>query len=157
MSVATEREATLEERTEAIVTRLLDERLERLRESATNTHEDMERVTEVFDTSQPRDSLSGTPPLLSRTTERRGRQTQSASREEERHIRSDTTGTELHREAALQESEAAAIGQESRAQSDAATKEEKRVTRWDTIICVALLIFGLGLLALTIKQHLSNH
>ncbi|MCM1297283.1 MAG: hypothetical protein NC311_17215 [Muribaculaceae bacterium] len=114
-------------------------------------------MTEVFDTSQPRDSLTGTPPLLSRTTERLGRQTQSASREEERHIRSDTTGMTLQREAALQESDAAAIGQESRAQSDAATREEKRSVRYDTIICLVLLALALGALALTIKQHLKNH
>lgn len=32
--------------------------------------DDIERVTEVYDTSRPVDSITGTPPLLNRTTER---------------------------------------------------------------------------------------
>lgn len=153
MSATAQREATLDECTEAIVERLLAERFERLRESAATIYEEGERVTEVFDTSQPTDSATGTPPLLSRTTEKRGRQTQSASREEERHTKNDTLRGQTHREAALQESEAAAIGQESRAQSDEKTKEEKRTVRYDTIICIGLLLLAGGVIILTIKQH----
>ena len=40
------------------------------RESADIRKDDIERVTEVYDTSRPVDSITGTPPLLSRTTER---------------------------------------------------------------------------------------
>lgn len=146
-----------EERTEAIVERLLAERLERLRESAATIYEAGERVTEVFDTSQPTDSATGTPPLLSRTTEKNGRQTQSASREGERHIRSDTLRGETQSEAMLQERGDAAIGQESRAQSEAKAKEEKRTVRYDTIICIGLLLLAGGAIVLTIKQILKNH
>lgn len=136
---------------------MLAERLERLKESATTISEEGERVTELFDTSQPTDSATGTPPLLSRTTERSGRQTQSASREGEQRIRNDTLRGETHREAATQESGVAAIGQESRAQSEAKAKEEKRTVRYDTIICIGLLLLAGGAIALTIKKILKNH
>lgn len=45
--------------------------LARLLSSQRNNNEEVETVTEVFDTSQPTDSLTGTPPLKSRTTEQR--------------------------------------------------------------------------------------
>ena len=45
--------------------------LARLLNSQRDENEEVETVTEVFDTSQPTDSLTGTPPLKSRTTEHR--------------------------------------------------------------------------------------
>lgn len=42
----------------------------------------MERVTETYDTRLPADSLTGHPPLLQRTTERRARQTREEGKSE---------------------------------------------------------------------------
>lgn len=61
----------------AYVSRMMAQWRQILKESETVTEETGERVTEVFDTSLPADSMTGLPPLLSRTTERSGRQSKT--------------------------------------------------------------------------------
>lgn len=107
-----------------MVERVVEERFRRLSETATSTDEATERVTEIFDTSQPTDSATGTPPLLSRTTEKRsarqtseGRErTEAASTGHEEQTR--TTASKLFREDAA-DSEA-----ENLAALEAGRKEE---------------------------------
>ena len=50
--------------------------LVRLLDSQAEKDEEVETTTEVFDTTQPVDSITGTPPLKSRTTEHRRTKTQ---------------------------------------------------------------------------------
>ncbi len=64
-----------------MVERMVEEQLRRQRENKTTTDEATERVTEIFDTTQPPDSATGTPPLLSRITERSSVKSRSESRE----------------------------------------------------------------------------
>lgn len=82
VSAATEQTLRLEEQTAALVSRLFEERMNALRETTATTDEATERVTEIFDTTQPTDSVTGTPPLLSRTTERRNATSSEQTREQ---------------------------------------------------------------------------
>lgn len=53
-----------------MIDRMVEERFHQLLESTTTKDEETERITEIFDTSQPIDSVTGTPPLQRRVTER---------------------------------------------------------------------------------------
>ena len=72
----------LDTATAAIVERIVEEYFRRQRKNTTMTDEVTERITEIFDTSQPPDSATGTPPLLSRITEKSAAKSRSESREQ---------------------------------------------------------------------------
>lgn len=109
-----------------MVERVVEERFRRLSETATSTDEATERVTEIFDTSQPTDSATGTPPLLSRTTEKREARQTSESREQ---TESATTGHEEQTRTTasrLYRDNAADSENENRAALETGSKEETR-------------------------------
>lgn len=75
--------------------------LARLLNSQLDQDEEVETVTEVFDTSQPTDSLTGTPPLKSRTTEHRRTKSQEQTQATEQlntHSGSVETTEQQHEE-----------------------------------------------------------
>lgn len=99
------RETTLlDSATAAMLERVVDERFRRMSETTASADVEAERVTEMFDTALPTDSVTGTPPLLSRTTERRRERLASESRERaeaassERQEQARTTAAKLSRE-----------------------------------------------------------
>lgn len=53
-----------------MIERMVEERLRQWLESSTTKNEATVRIKETFDTSQPIDSVTGTPPLQRRVTER---------------------------------------------------------------------------------------
>lgn len=73
------------------VERMVEEYMRRLRTNTTTTDEATERITEIFDTTQPSDSTTGTPPLLSRITERSTAKSRSESLEHTEAIATDST------------------------------------------------------------------
>lgn len=75
--------------------------LARLLNSQLDQDEEVETVTEVFDTSQPTDSLTGAPPLKSRTTEHRRTKSQEQTQATEQldtHSGSVETTEQQHEE-----------------------------------------------------------
>lgn len=71
----------LEESILSIRTEIRQLSLESVRKAEHSETEDVETVTETFDTSKPTDPATGTPPLQSRTTERRGNRRESTANE----------------------------------------------------------------------------
>lgn len=77
ISLQTEETTLLRQETLEMIEHMLEKRLHQQLENTVTKDEVTERITETFDTTQPIDSATGTPPLQSRVTER------SESREKE--------------------------------------------------------------------------
>lgn len=137
---------------------MVEEQIRRLWETTTTTDETTERVTEIFDATQPTDSATGTPPLLSCTTEKREARQTSESREKSE-ATSAGTETQAHAAAAtLTEAKGTETEAESRNESEAKSKEEKRGGNTAARIALALIILALlTALAAYIKTRLKNH
>lgn len=101
-----------------MVERMVEEQIRRLWENKTTTDEATERVTEIFDTTQPTDSTTGTPPLLSRTTERREARQTSESREQTEVTKTDSTKAENNTDLILTDTELTQSELENREESD---------------------------------------
>lgn len=71
----------LEESLLSIRTEIRQLGLDSVRKTDLSETEDVETVTETFDTDKPTDPVTGTPPLQSRTTERRGNRRESTANE----------------------------------------------------------------------------
>lgn len=71
----------LEESILSIRTEIRQLGLESIRKTDLSETENVETVTETFDTDKPTDPETGTPPLLSRTIERRGNRRESTANE----------------------------------------------------------------------------
>lgn len=144
--------------TTARLERMVREQICRLWETTTTTDETTERVTEIFDTTQPTDSATGTPPLLSRTTEKREARKMSESREQRE---STAAGTEAQTQfAAANHTKVSAseTSAESRRENETKGKEEKRsgnIASWIVFpTMMLLLIAGIG--SVFIKKRLNN-
>lgn len=97
---------------------MVEEQIRRLWENKTTTDEATERITEIFDTTQPRDSATGTPPLLSRTTERREARQTSESRELTEAAKSDSVKSEANTDLMIAAKELTRSENENREKSD---------------------------------------
>lgn len=157
MSAATEQTLRLEEQTAALVNRLFEERMNALRETTATTDEATERVTEIFDTTQPIDSVTGTPPLLSRTTERRNATSSEQTREQTEATAKEATEADIGQATTLAAEEQTASNEESRAESEGEIRQEKGGTNPLVWVSLTLLIVVLAIIAITIKQHLTTN
>lgn len=117
-----EERTRLEEESGARIFGMIEERLREMRQTTSRSDETVERIEEIFDTSQPRDTATGTPPLLSRTKERRSTQNQTDSRAQ---TEATTTG---HAKADINshKTEEAESSRESNEQRQTATDEKSR-------------------------------
>lgn len=77
--------------------RVLTERLNRILESRRTREEGTERVTETFDCTQPVDSLTGTPPLKSRVTEKNNSRESADTRNREESVSMGCEAEETNR------------------------------------------------------------
>lgn len=153
MSATTEQTLRLEEQTAALVSRLFEERMNALRETTATTDEATERVTEIFDTTQPTDSVTGTPPLLSRTTERRNATSSEQTREQTEATAKEATEADIGQAATLAAEAQTTSNEESRAESEGEIRQEKGGTNPLVWVSLTLLIVALAIIAITIKQH----
>lgn len=96
-----------------------------LREKTATTDEATERVTEIFDTTQPTDSATGTPPLLSRTTERRNATSSEQTREQSEATAKAATEADIGQNSTLDTSAQTTSEEESREESEGETRQEK--------------------------------
>ena len=152
----TQETALLDAATAARLERMVEEQIRRLWENKTTTDEATERVTEIFDTTQPTDSATGTPPLLSRTTERREARQTSESREQSEATAAGTETQTRTADATLTETKVTESETESR--NETKSKEEKQ--SGNTAVRIALALTVLALLtasAAYIKTRLKNH
>ena len=110
-----------------------------------NENDVSETVIEEYDTSQPVDSNTGTPPLRIRRTEKRNRQAQAVSTETEATHTAQQTDRQWERHLAEQDSLTAQsnINRETKTETD--TQQKTGLNWWQTTLCT---IGGTCLLAL---------
>ena len=157
MSAATEQALHLEEATAALVTRLFEERMNVLCERTATTDEATERVTEIFDTTQPTDSATGTPPLLSRTTERRNATSSEQTREQTEATAKEVTEADIGQASTLDSAAQTTSEEESRAESRGEIRQEKGGRNPLVWVSLTLLVLAVAIIAITIKQHLNTN
>jgi cobalamin biosynthesis Mg chelatase CobN len=128
-----------------------------LREKTATTDEATERVTEIFDTTQPTDSATGTPPLLSRTTERRNATSSEQTREQSEATAKAATEADIGQNSTLDTSAQTTSEEESREESEGETRQEKGGTNPLVWVSLTLLVLAVAIIAITIKQHLTTN
>lgn len=140
----------------AVMARLTTERTE----LTTERDEAMERVTEIFDTSLPADSLTGQPPLQQRITVRRARHAKEEEKSERTEKEAATTADTLSVRAGAQ-AESAATSEKQEAE---ASREERKSNAGQTMAAIlgwlSIIAFA-GVLLLVaarwIINRLNNH
>ena len=155
----TQETTLLDATTAAEVERMVEEHIRRLWEHRSTTDEATERVTEIFDTSQPTDSTTGTPPLLSRTTERREARQTNESREQTETAATDSASVFQTAATTLGHDSETSLEAENRQESEARSKEEKRSSNTLAWIAISLALLSLlaAVVASFIKTRLNNH
>lgn len=145
--------------TTAAAERIMEEYFRRLRQNTTTTDEVTERITEIFDTTQRADSATGTPPLLSRTTERTEMRKKSENREKTESAAAEVEKKTLTDAAILSVNAAAASMAKSRMQNETRSEEEKHNGNIAGWICISLLLLAMASVAVTvfIKNRSNNH
>lgn len=154
----------LDTATAAIVERIVEEYFRRQRKNTTTTDEVTERITEIFDTSQPPDSATGTPPLLSRITEKSAAKSRSESREQTEATTAGSTAEAQTKAATLTYEADTATASESHEATEAKSREQRSNPCWLTgLEIVGFLVAGGFILWLlctvgkAIKQFSNNH
>lgn len=138
MAVESEKRTRLEEAAAARIFGMIEERLRELRQTTNRSDETVERVVEIFDTTQPTDTATGTPPLLSRTKERRSTQNQTDSREQ-----TEATATgHIVADIDSHKTEEAQASRESNEQRQTAIDEKSREEKGRSWWVVALATLG---------------
>ena len=116
--------------------RLLNEWLAAWLQREETRDEATERVTEIFDTTQPPDSVTGTPPLSARIRERHETRSQSDSR-----AKVETAKTEA----------------ETSGESEAESREEKGGNKALVWVSIALSLLSIAVIAIVIKHRSNRH
>lgn len=120
-----------------------------------------EIVTEIYDTTQPADSTTGTPPLLSRVREMHEATNRSESRTKADVEKQDSTITEATATSSKENSEKKQEASAATGKSQSESSEEKGVSRfymWASnimlILSIAIFLYGLYIV---IKYLSNNH
>ena len=140
-------------RTERLLNELLTAWLQRVetRDEAT------ERVTEIFDTSQPPDSTTGTPPLSARIRERHEARSRSDSRAKVEAAKSDSTATECEAHSRTDTAEATQTEAETSGESETESREEKGGNKALVWVSIALSLLSIAVIAIVIKHRSNRH
>lgn len=145
-----------------MVDRMVEEQIRRLWETKATTDEVTESITEIFDTTQPTDSATGTPPLLSRTTERRETRQTSESREQSEAAKTDSTKAEANTDLTLAAKELTRSENENREKTekyrndDTSVKSDALTIIIRVIIAVLLGLFWWAVLKVPICNALKT-
>lgn len=134
-------------------------RIQESRETRTDSAAVVEVVTEVFDTTQPADSVTGTPPLKERTTERRNvgtrrnetatvkTQTDAMARQAEEVRTDDGTETTVQADSQMQ------------AESHTESKQKRGLNWWQKTLCgiggATLALLLLWVIFQVVKHYLK--
>lgn len=137
--------------------RLLNEWLAAWLQREETRDEATERVTEIFDTTQPPDSVTGTPPLSARIRERHETRSQSDSRAKVETAKSDSTATECEAHSRTDEATQTDIEAETSGESEAESREEKGADKTLVWVSIALSLVSLAVIAIIIKHRSNRH
>ena len=118
-----------------------------------------ETVTEEFDTTQPVDSATGTPPLKSRRTEKRDRKAQSVATETEETHTEQQTGQQLEIQHSAEDSITAQSDVEREKESRTNVKQKTGLNWWQTTLCTiggaCILAFLIWLAIKILKRYVK--
>ena len=137
--------------------RALNERLAAWEEKVESGAWRMERVTEIYDTTQPMDSTTGTPPLLSRIRERHEAVSHGESRVKAEAEKRDSTATSITSTATENEKGEMQAAMEASGETQAESHEEKGSGKPLAWFSIAMILLTLAVVAIVIKQRSNNH
>ena len=137
--------------------RLLNELLTAWLQRVETRDEATERVTEIFDTSQPPDSTTGTPPLSARIRERHEAKSRSDSRAKVEAVRNDSTAAECEAHSQTNTATQTKTEAETSGESEVESREEKGTGKTIAWVSIALSLLSLAVIAIVIKHRSNNH
>ena len=137
--------------------RLLNELLTAWLQRVETRDEATERVTEIFDTSQPPDSTTGTPPLSARIRERHEARSRSDSRAKVEAVRNDSTAAECEAHSQTNTATQTKTEAETSGESEVESREEKGTGKTIAWVSIALSLLSLAVIAIVIKHRSNNH
>lgn len=120
-----------------MIERMVEERFRQLLESTTTKDEATERITEIFDTSQPIDSVTGTPPLQSRVTERSESREKNDTRTQNEATSTARTEADIGTKTDLATTAATSENEEIRKKGEAKSREERKASGTLVILEIA--------------------
>ena len=137
----------LQQQVNLLQQQMIQQQTERNLQMENKTNDVSEIVTEVFDTTQPVDSTTGTPPLKKRVTEKHDQHSEVSTTETEKTKTEQQTSqhVDVHHEATDSITENSDVEREKKSRTDA--KEKTGLNWWQTTLCT---IGGACLLALLI-------
>lgn len=109
-----------------MIERMVEERFRQLLESTTTKDEARERITEIYDTTQPIDSATGTPPLKSRVTERSESREKNDTRQQSEASSTARTEADIGTASDLSKTAATSEREEQEEKAEAANREERK-------------------------------
>lgn len=115
-----------------------------------------ERVTEIFDTTQPPDSTTGTPPLAVRIRERHEARSRSDSRAKVEAAQSDSTATDCVAHSITDQATQTDTEAESSGESETESREEKRGSNTPVWVAIVLSLVSLAVITIVIKHRSDN-
>ena len=137
--------------------RLLNEWLAAWLQRVETRDEATERVTEIFDTTQPPDSTTGTPPLSARIRERHEAKSRSDSRAKVDAVRNDSTAAECEAHSQTNTATQTETEAETSGESEVESREEKGTGKTLAWVSIALSLLSLAVIAIVIKHRSNNH
>lgn len=137
--------------------RLLNEWLAAWLQRVETRDEATERVTEIFDTTQPPDSTTGTPPLSARIRERHEAKSRSDSRAKVEAVRNDSTAAECEAHSQTNTATQTKTEAETSGESEVESREEKGTGKTIAWVSIALSLLSLAVIAIVIKHRSNNH
>lgn len=135
---------------------MVDSRFAAWLSSKEMTGETTERITEEYDTTQPADSLTGTPPLKRRTTEKSARESRKESTAGAAAAVNDSTAADISAGTGRDSASAADFRSDQSGKAETSAKEERGGKNHLAWVALALSIIALLLHALTIIRK-KNH
>lgn len=124
------------------------------REETTETN--TERVTEIYDTTQPPDSTTGTPPLAARIREKHEAKSRSDSQAKAETSGSDSAATEYGAHSTTDTVTQTETEAETSGESETDSREEKGTDKSLVWITIAVSLLSLAVIAIVIKHRSNN-
>ena len=142
-----------------MIERMVSEQLSRFLENRRTREEDSERVTEIFDSTQPVDSLTGTPPLKGRVTERSNCRESDDTKNREESVSMDYGSEESNRNVRVTEDSGSIEREESHSDEETRSDQQREMPAAHSLLLmlggVMVSAFFLWLL-LTVGKAVRN-
>lgn len=156
LSQTTTGESHREDITAIRAERLLNEWLAMWLQREETTETNTERVTEIYDTTQPPDSTTGTPPLAARIREKHEAKSRSDSQAKAETTGSDSAATEYGAHSMTDTATQTETEAETSEESETDSREEKGTDKSLVWISIAVSLLSLAVIAIVIKHRSNN-